>query len=138
MVNEKLGADQGLKKTEEYKERKAGGENTLQDAHIKKAVKGTAEVNAGQRAMQHKERKAGAENAAGSAQLKWKKQTAETNAQMGDGSVKTASHGSGGGSGKVATQDIDIKGQKNAGEVKAGQQDANKKLKKQTDQASPK
>ncbi len=84
----------------------------------------------------------------------------KANAQMGDGSVKTASHGSGGGAGKVAVQDIvhakSIKGEKaaaetnaassdhikkvknNAAETHAAQQDANKKAAKQVDQASPK
>jgi hypothetical protein len=150
VVNEKVGNDRG---------RKAGGEQEDKLGN-KKAVKGAAEVNAGQSAIQHKEQKVGAEKAAVSGDAAYKDKWRKANPQMGDGSVKTASHGSGGGTGKVAVHDIvpgkSIKGEKaaaetnaasgdhikkvknNAAETQAAQQNANKKAAKQVDQASPK
>jgi len=99
--------------------RKAGGEQQEQKAGYMKSAKSNAELKSTQGAAEYKEQKA-----------------------LGDGSVKTATgttaHGSGGGSGKVAMQDVHIKGEKSAAETKAVQQDAAKKAQKQVNQASPK
>lgn len=99
--------------------RKAGGDPQVQSADYMKYSKSKAELKASQGAAQYKEQKA-----------------------LGDGSVKTATgttaHGSGGGAGKVAMQDVHIKGEKSAAEAKAVQQDAAKKQRKQVNQASPK
>ena len=176
VVNEKIGNDHGLRKSTEYKQRKAGGEQEDKLGN-KKAVKGAAEVNASQSAIQYKEQKASAEKAASrhdaskkvlvgltepqkSGQSDAKLKLDKANTQMGDGSVRTESHGGGGGAGKVAVHDIvpakSIKGEKaaaetnaasgdhikkvknNAAETQAAQHNANKKAAKQVDQASPK
>ena len=99
--------------------RKAGGDPQVQKTDYMKSAKSNAELKATQGATQYKEQKA-----------------------LGDGSVKTATgttaHGSGGGAGKVAMQDVHIKDEKSAAEAKAVQQDAAKKQQKEVNQASPK
>ncbi len=52
------------------KRRKAGAESSVQDIHIKKAVKGTAETNAVQSGIQHKGQKAAVGAARGEANKK--------------------------------------------------------------------
>jgi len=147
--------------------RKAGGEqNAVQDEDKKhrnqtlesktstiKGEKNTAEANAAKNDASKKVlidlsqpakndadakmRKAGGEQQASKGAAEYKGQKA-----LGDGSVKTATgtHGSGGGggAGKVAMQDVHIKGEKSAAEAKAVQQDAAKKARKEVNQASPK
>jgi hypothetical protein len=114
-----IGLSQPSKNDADAKMRKAGGEQQEQKAGYMKLEKSKSELNASQGAAQYKEQKA-----------------------LGDGSVKTATgttaHGSGGGAGKVAMQDVHIKGEKSAAEAKAVQQDAAKKERKQVNQASPK
>ena len=114
-----VGLSQPSKNDADAKMRKAGGEQQEQKSGYMKLEKSTSELKASQGAAEYKEQKA-----------------------LGDGSVKTATgttaHGSGGGSGKVAMQDVHIKGEKSAAETKAVQQDAAKKAQKQVNQASPK
>ena len=116
--------------------RKAGGEQdaSKQDSS-KKVLIGLSQPSKND--ADAKMRKAGGEQQASKGAAEYKGQKA-----LGDGSVKTATgtHGSGGGggAGKVAMQDVHIKGEKSAAEAKAVQQDAAKKARKEVNQASPK
>ena len=114
-----IGLSQPSKDDSAAKMRKAGGEQQEQKAGYMKLEKNKSELKATRGAAEYKEQKA-----------------------LGDGSVKTATgttaHGSGGGAGKVAMQDVHIKGEKSAAEAKAVQQDAAKKARKEVNQASPK
>ena len=116
--------------------RKAGGEQdaSKQDSS-KKVLIGLSQPSKND--ADAKMRKAGGEQQASKGAAEYKGQKA-----LGDGSVKTATgtHGSGGGggAGKVAMQDVHIKGEKSAAEANAVQQDAAKKARKEVNQASPK
>lgn len=97
---------------------KAGGDETAQASGIDKGQKAKAELKASHGTAEHKGQKA---------------MTA----------TGTTAHGSGGGTGKVAQQEIRLKAQKNASELKASQNEATIKLtnaekKKQVNAASPK
>ena len=116
--------------------RKAGGEqNESKQDSSKKVLIGLSQPSKND--ADAKMRKAGGEQQASKGAAEYKGQKA-----LGDGSVKTATgtHGSGGGggAGKVAMQDVHIKGEKSAAEAKAVQQDAAKKARKEVNQASPK
>jgi len=116
--------------------RKAGGEQdaSKQDSS-KKVLIGLSQPSKND--ADAKMRKAGGEQQASKGAAEYKGQKA-----LGDGSVKTATgthrSGGGGGAGKVAMQDVHIKGEKSAAEAKAVQQDAAKKARKEVNQASPK
>ena len=89
--------------------------------------------------LAQKQRKAGGEQNATNLEHKHKQASAEKAAVGPELAHKKASAtGGGGGAGKVAMQDVHIKSEKSAGELNAARQDANKKAKKQVDQASPK
>jgi len=114
-----IGLSQPSKNDADAKMRKAGGEQQEQKAGYMKLEKNKSELKASKGAAEYKGQKA-----------------------LGDGSVKTATgttaHGRGGGAGKVAMQDVHIKGEKSAAEANAVQQDAAKKARKEVNQASPK
>jgi hypothetical protein len=131
--------------------RKAGGEQQAQQDVVTEKIgpdksahkqignvkyeKQSAEGTAGKNDAATKAIKTGAEHSTtGSDQ---EKKHIKSNTAMGDGSVRTSTVGSatgGAGSGKVAMQDVHIKGEKNAAESHAAQQDLQKKV----DKATPK
>ena len=149
----------GVKKTTEYKPRKAGGEQLPASTNGNgKRDKVQAESNASQGQATIKMRKAGGEPDAASNQAAFKDHGRGVNASMGDGSVKPGAQATigsatgGAGAGKAKFNDIHVKGGKsaaetnaatgdhikkgknNAAEGQAAQQDANKKGVKQADQ----
>jgi hypothetical protein len=106
-----------------------GGE--VSGGHIKKGLKASAETNAIQSGIQDKRKKVSAETTA-SHEDKWDK----ANAHMGDGSVRNATVGGGGGAGKVSVSDVTVKSDKNAAEAQAAGSQASKKAAKAS--AAPK
>lgn len=117
-------AETKVKSDKTLKGLKAAAETNAGQGAIKfnKDVKATTETNAIQSGIQDKHKKASAENAA-SHEDKWNK----ANAHMGDGSVRNATIGGGGGAGKVSANDIHVKSSKNAAEAQAASSQASKK-----------
>lgn len=148
----KAGSENAAGKTDaQITMRKAGGEQQAQQEVVTEKIgpdksahkhvgnvkyeKQGAEGAAAKNDAAAKATKTGAEHSSTASDQE--KKHIKSNTAMGDGSVRTSTVGSasgGAGSGKVEMQDVHIKGEKNAAESHAAQQDVQKKV----DKATPK